>query len=135
MTQKNVEIVRRIYDEWERGNFREVAELYDPHILMVVRREFGLASGEGVYCGPAEVARYMQGFLSEWEVLVIAGDEFVDAGDSVVVRVDQRGTGRQSGVPSRMRYFQVWTFRGPSVIRIESFMERAEAFEAAGLSE
>jgi hypothetical protein len=73
--------------------------------------------------------------LPEWEGLAIAGDEFLDAGDSVVVHVDQRGTGRQSRAFGELRYFQVWTFRGTSVIRIESVMERAEALEAAGLRE
>jgi hypothetical protein len=34
-----------------------------------------------------------------------------------------------------MRYFQVWTFRGASVIRIESVIERADALEAAGVRE
>src|SRR5215204_490673 len=92
MSRENVETVRRIYGEWGRGNFREGAELYDPHVLLVVRPEFGLASGEGVYCGPDEVARYMREvYLPEWEDLAIAGDEFLDAGDSVVVHVDQRG--------------------------------------------
>src|ERR687887_408165 len=92
MSEENVEVVRRIYGEWGRGNFREGTELYDPHVLLVVRPEFGLASG--VYCGPSEVARYMREvFLAEWEGLVIAGDEFVDAGDSVLVRVHQRGDG------------------------------------------
>jgi hypothetical protein len=32
-----------------------------------------------------------------------------------------------------MRYYQVWTFRGPSVIRIESIREREDALLAAGL--
>ena len=66
---------------------------------------------------------------------MIEGEEFVDARDSVVVRVDQRGTGPQSGAPGHLRYFQIWTFRGASVIRIESVMERADALEAAGLRE
>jgi hypothetical protein len=34
-----------------------------------------------------------------------------------------------------MRYFTLWTFRGRKVIRIESFPERAQALEAAGLRE
>src|SRR5215218_1635336 len=134
MSQEDVEIVRRIYGEWGRGNFREGAELYDPHVLFVVRPEFGLASG--VYCGPDEVARYMREvFLPDWEGLVIAGDEFLDAGDSVVVHVHQHGTGRQSHAFGELRYFQVWTFRGSSVFRIGSVMERADALEAAEVRE
>jgi len=136
MSQENVEIVRGIYREWGHGNFREGTELFDPHVLLVLRPEFSLASGEGVYCGPDEIARYMREiFLPEGEGLVIGGDEFVDAGDSVVVHVHQHGTGRQSHAFGELRYFQVWTFRGRSVIRIESVMERADALEAVGLSE
>ncbi|HEY3192754.1 MAG TPA: hypothetical protein VGJ61_08230, partial [Solirubrobacterales bacterium] len=47
MSQENVEIVRRIYGEWGRGNFREGAELYDPHVLLVVRQEFRPGFGGG----------------------------------------------------------------------------------------
>jgi hypothetical protein len=32
-----------------------------------------------------------------------------------------------------MSYYQVWTFRGGSVIRIESIRERDDAFDAVGL--
>lgn len=131
MSEQNVEIVRRIYAEWGRGNFREGASLYDPYVLLVLRQEFGVASG--VYCGPDEIADYMRNvFLTEWEGAVIAGEEFLDAGDSVIVHVDQGATGKQSGTPVHMRYFQVWTFRGPSVIRIESIIERADALEPPG---
>ena len=34
-----------------------------------------------------------------------------------------------------MHFFTLWTLRGGKVIRIESFRERAEALEAAGLRE
>jgi ketosteroid isomerase-like protein len=115
---------------WGRGNFSEGADLYDANVLLVLRREFGLASG--MYCRPAERADYMRNvFLTEWDDAVIAGEEFIEAGDSVVVRVDQRATGRQSGTPVQMGYFQVWTFRGGSVIRIESIINRADA-QASG---
>ena len=51
------------------------------------------------------------------------------------VSVHQRGVGRTSGVPTEMRYFTLWSFRGRKVIHLESFRERAAALEAAGLSE
>jgi hypothetical protein len=53
----------------------------------------------------------------------------------VVVQVRQRGVGTSSGVATEDRYFQVWTFRGDAIIRIESIRERDEALEAVGLSE
>ena len=62
-------------------------------------------------------------------------EEIVEAGDGVLVDVRQRGVGRTSGVPVELRYFTLWSFRARKVIRIQSFRDRAEAFEAAGLSE
>jgi ketosteroid isomerase-like protein len=131
MSRKNVEIVRQIYERWAGGDFRAGVELYDPHVLLVLRPEFPDA---GAYRGPDEIRRYMrEDFLADLEGAVVVGEEFLDAGDSVVVRINQQATGAGSGAPVAMRYYQVWTFRGRSVIRIESIREREEAFEAAGL--
>lgn len=74
-------------------------------------------------------------FLRDFPDATIAGEEFLDAGDTVVVGVTQRATGPKSGAPVHMRYYQLWTFRGGSVIRIESIMERPAALQAAGLVE
>jgi ketosteroid isomerase-like protein len=133
MSLQNVELVRRIYECWGRGDFRAGGELYDPYVLLVLRPEFPEA---GAYCGPDEIRKYMRDdFLADFESAAIAGEQFLDAGDSVVVRVNQRATGPESRAPVEMRYHQIWTFRGRSVIRIESVMERTDALEAVGLSE
>ena len=130
MSEENVEAVRRIYADWGRGRFQAGTELFDPWVVLVLRPEF---PDTGAYLGPGEIREYMRGFLEDWDHAVIEGEEFIAAGDSVVVGVHQRGAGKASGVPTDMRYFQVWTFRGGAVIRIESVREREEAFKAAGL--
>ncbi len=130
MSEENVEALRRIYAEWARGRFRAGAELFDPWMVLVLRPGFPDA---GAYLGPEGIRRYMRGFLEGWDHAVIEGEEFIGAGDNVVVAVHQRASGKGSGVPVDMRYFQVWTFRGGAVIRIENVRERQEALEAAGL--
>jgi ketosteroid isomerase-like protein len=131
MSRNNVEIVRQIYERWGRGDFRAGVELYDPYVLFVLRPEF---PDPGAYCGPDEIRKYMrEDFLADLVGAAIVGEEFLDAGDSVVVRVNQQATGAGSGAPVAMRYYQVWTFRGRSVIRLESIREREEALDAAGL--
>ena len=131
MPQQRVETVREIYERWGKGDFRAGVELYDPHVLLVLRPEF---PEPGVYRGPDEIGKYMrEDFLADFEGAVIIGEEFLDAGDSVVVRVKQQARGPLSGAPVSMSYYSVWTFRGESVIRIESIWEREEALEAVGL--
>jgi ketosteroid isomerase-like protein len=132
MSEEKIEIVRRIYDEWGRGNFRVGAELFDSNTLLVLAPEF---PESGAYRGPEEIDGYMRGFLGAWDDLVIKAENFIAAGDSVVVGVYQHGTGKESGVPVELRYFQVWSFRGDTVLRMENIAERAQAFQAAGVSE
>ena len=131
MSEDYVAIVRQIYERWGRGDFQAGSDLYHPHVLLVLRPEFPDA---GVYRGLNEIGSYMrEDFLSDWENAVIVGEEFLVAGDTVVVRVTQRATGAGSGAQVEMRYYQLWTFREGAVIRIESIKERGEALEAAGL--
>jgi ketosteroid isomerase-like protein len=129
----NVEAVRRIYERWAQGDFTGGVELYDPHVVLVLRPEF---PEFGAKYGLEALGHYMrEDFLRDFSGATISGTEFIEAGDSVVVRVDQQATGPRSGVPVRMSYFQVWTFRGGWVIRIESIMERVDALRAAGLAD
>jgi ketosteroid isomerase-like protein len=133
MSREKVEVMRRIYDDWGRGNFRAGVELFDPHVLLVLRPEF---TDPGVYLGPEEIATYMRrDLLADWTDLTIEAEDFFDAGDSVVVQVHQRGVGPSSGAVGELRYFQVWTFRGDAIIRIESIREREQALHAVGLRE
>jgi ketosteroid isomerase-like protein len=132
MADENVEIVRGILDEWGRGNFRAGTERFDPYSTLVLRSDFPEAGG---HHGPEEIRAYMEGFLGAWEKVVIEPEEFIAAGDSVVVAVHQVATGKGSGAPVEMRYFSVWTLRGGVVLRVEHIFERSDALEAAGLSE
>ena len=131
MSRERVELVRRIYERWSQGDFQAGTELYDPNILLVLRPEF---PESGTYIGLKEIGRYMrEDFLADFDSARIIGEEFIEAGDSVIVRVNQQATGPGSGAPVGMSYYQAWTFRGPTVIRIESIKTRAQAFEATGL--
>jgi ketosteroid isomerase-like protein len=89
-----------------------------------------------VYLGVEAVAGWMRRTMLEtWADLTMEAEEFISAGDSVLVSVRQRGVARISGVPTDAHYFTLSSFRGSTVIRMENFQERVEALEAAGLSE
>jgi len=130
MSQEKVEVTRRIFDDWGRGKFRAGTELFDPHVLLVLRPDFPEA---GVYLGSKEIATYTRDLLASWADFAMEAEDFFDAGDSVVVQIRQRGVGLTSGAVTELRYFQVWTFRGDAIIRIESILEREKALEAVGL--
>ncbi|MGC1815663.1 MAG: hypothetical protein WA696_16125 [Solirubrobacterales bacterium] len=49
--------------------------------------------------------------------------------------IRQSGQGRESGVPIVVHFFEVLTIREGKVRKVEYFRHRADALEAAGLSE
>ena len=130
MSQENVEIVRAVYERWSEGDLRLSVDLFDPHVVFVLQPEFPDA---GVYSGVEAIAAYTRGLLEPWTHFTIDAEEIVGAGDSVLAGVCQRAVGSSSGIATVLRYFMLWSFRGRKVIRVESFRERAEAVEAAGL--
>lgn len=75
----------------------------------------------------------MRSLLQAWKVFTIRAEDLQEVGDTVLVAVVQGGAGITSGIESEMRYFQLWTFRGGKIIRIESIPDADEAHDAAGL--
>jgi ketosteroid isomerase-like protein len=132
MSQENVEVVRNIYERWSEGDFRGGVDVLDPLVLFVLRPEFPDA---GTYLGVERLAEYMRGLLEPWTRFTIEAEEITGEGDSVIAAVCQRGVGDESGAATELRYFQVWSFRGRKVIRLENIRERADALEAVGLPE
>jgi ketosteroid isomerase-like protein len=130
MSQENVNTLRAVYGEWRRGNFRAGGELFDAYTVCIVDPG---SPEPGRYVGPAEIAAYMRLQLEHLETLTVRAEEFIEAGDSVLVY--RQAIGEKSGTPVGDHHFHVWTFRGPIVTRLEFIAGRAEALEAAGLSE
>ena len=133
MSQESVEIVRGVYEEWAKGNFRAGVDLYDRHLVYVPLGD--LPDAEARYLGPEGIRVYMRGQLEAWTKLTITAEELVEAGDSVVVAAHWRASGEESGAPTEHRLMHVWTFRGEAVVRLELFRDKAEALQAVGLSE
>jgi len=131
MAEENVETIRGIYERWALGDFTAGPQHFDPNLVFVLRPEFADA---GTYLGPEQIAEYTRALLEPWERLTIDATEIIEAGDSVLVAVSQRGQGTASGAETEFRYFHAWTFRGPSIIRFESIKEREEALAAVGLA-
>jgi ketosteroid isomerase-like protein len=129
VTSTKVDVVRTIYGRWGQGDFKTDA-FFDPHVVFVLPQGF---PDSGRYCGADAVADYTRGFLEPWTHITIESEELVPAGDSVIASVLQRGVGDASGAETEFRYWQVWSFRGETVIRLENFREHDEALEAAAV--
>jgi ketosteroid isomerase-like protein len=134
MSQENVELARRTYAEWAQGNMKAGVELFDPEIVF---ETFMPDSNTRIVAnGSPEVEAFMREFLAQWRDYRLIGEEFRAAGeDKVFVGGRQTARGRHSGVEVELPFFSVWTFRAEKVVGLRFTPFRAQALEAAGLSE
>ena len=133
MSEENVEIVRRTYARWARGDMQAGVDLFDPEIVF---ESFTPDANERiVVTGPAKIAAFMEEFLGQWREYRLFGDEFHDAGEVVFVIGHQTAFGRHSGVSVEDTLCSVWTFREGRVVHLLFDRDREKALEAAGLRE
>jgi ketosteroid isomerase-like protein len=139
MSEENVEIVRRAHDEFLAGLSRgEPVAAFDagtvaPDFEWIVP---AVAPGlQPVYRGREGWIEFMRTWTEDFE-WSIELEQAIDSGDGrVVVTTRQRAIGKGSGVPVELQMGGLWTVEGGQVTRAESFLDPADAFAAAGLSQ
>ena len=77
----------------------------------------------------------MLGYTRAFSDLRIEAERIIDlGGDRVLVLPRQTALGKQSGVPIDHEFGDVFTLDDGKVVRYDTYWNRAEALEAAGLS-
>jgi ketosteroid isomerase-like protein len=132
MAQENVEVVRRVYEAWARGEFPGPAELLDPKIEYV--NPAG-AVEPGTRHGLDAFTQAVEKVFEGWATWQMEPEVFRPAEDQVAVVVRYRARGRESGVEVEGVESALWTVRDGKVVRYAWFHGAADALEAAGLRE
>ncbi len=134
MSQENVDLVRDAFAAFLRGDVEGSAHLVDPEV------EFrgtigGLQEGQVAH-GPSEIDETFEAEdLEAWEERRLEAEEFIDAGDDVVVLLHEYRRGRGSGVELEGKTAVVVSVGGGRVVRIQGYLDRGAALKAVGLSE
>jgi ketosteroid isomerase-like protein len=132
MSEENVKFVRRAWAAFEAGDLSSALAALSPELVTYVAPPIPVT---GTYHGPEGFLQVTIDWAEGFDDLVMTGEEFIDAGDQVVVRALHKSHGAESGVPVETGVWYVWTIRDGKAIRADIFNERREALEAAGLSE
>jgi len=134
VSEENVNVVREAFESFMGGDREKAAQLVDPEV------EFhgtvgGLQEGQIAH-GQSQIDKqFEEEDLEAWEERRLEPEEFIDAGDNVVVLLHEYRRGRGSGVELETDTAVVVAVREGRVVRIQGYMDRAAALEAAGLSE
>jgi len=142
VSQENVELVRSM----QPSGIDVVAALEgeQPGLLGV---NPSLLSGdlESTFIAPglrSDTRHGLDGFAAGWRDWVEAWqryevwtEDFIDAGDAVVVFARVNAVTRRDAIPMEHAPAAVWTLRDGIVCRIDFYYERTEALKAVGLEE
>src|SRR6185437_14400588 len=123
MSRENVEAVRAVYECWGRGDFRSTADIVAPEFEW--EQVHGVVE-PGSHVGAA-ANRALRRIFEVYEDFRVEAEEYVDAGDAIVVVAHAHGTARGSGMQMDQRLAQAWTVRDGKPVRMEQYPSRAEA--------
>ena len=133
MSQQNVEIVRRIYEEGLLDRDQAaILELATPDIEYVNPPE---AIEQGIRRGPAEVAQAMRSFAEPFDSSRHELHELFDCGDTVVAAVSWYARGRAGRTEIVQAEAHTWTLRDGRIARFGWGRDLEAALEAARLRE
>ena len=132
MSQENVEVVRQVYERLNRGDVEGVVALCDEDFLMdMSERVFN----PDTYRGHDGVRRFYDGVMDAWESYHWDVEEAREGDDWVVAMLRCQGQSREAGPGVDWRVAWFWRLRQGKAVFVRFYRQRADALEAAGLSE
>jgi ketosteroid isomerase-like protein len=119
-----VDIVKRSYVAFARGDLDAV--MADMHPEIEWHQAQGLPHG-GLYHGLDEVRRNIFDPLDQewWEGFTADPDEFLEAGDQVVVIGRYRGIAKETRKQLDVPFVHIWSMSGDQAIRFRQYLDTA----------
>jgi ketosteroid isomerase-like protein len=126
-----LELVQRSYEAFSRGDLDAVVA--DMHPEIEWHQAQGLPHG-GLYRGRDEVRAKIFDPLDEswWDEFTADPDEFLEAGDQVVVVGRYRGIAKQTRKQLDVPFVHIWTTSGDKAIRFRQYLDTAGWVDALG---
>jgi ketosteroid isomerase-like protein len=134
MSQEDANRIRRAYEVWNELGPAAVTERFWAEDA-VYREGPGCADG-GVFRGRAAALARMQALVDLVGPIKVGLDELIDVGDGRFLACARMvGASAASDPPYTQSFAVVQRLRDGLVVEADYFLDRAQALEAAGLSE
>ena len=134
MSEENVEVVRRWWKGFNDDGMPPLS-LCDEQIEIRMPPDFPV---RGHFLGHEGVRRWREQVFEIAEDARVEPEEIVDVhddGETVLMLLRATGTASYSGIKLDIEWAAIWTIRGGKLLRAQGYLNRADALEAAGLSE
>lgn len=132
MSEADVDLIRAIYAAFAAGDVPGVLGRMSPDIVWNEAESFLYADGNP-YCGPEAVLNgVFARCIGEWDGFAAVADEFLDAGDTVVVLGRYKGANKATGRPLDAQLAHVWRVKDGKVAAFQQYTDTLQYDRAAG---
>ncbi len=123
MSLENVQLVRGLYEAFGRGDVPTVLGRMDQGIEWREAENF-IYADRSPYVGPQAVLEGVFMRLgSDWEGFTVMPEEWLDAGDRVVVLGTYSGMHKATGRRVRAQFAHVWSVSEGRVVRFQQYTD------------
>jgi ketosteroid isomerase-like protein len=116
------------------GSSGSSATLFSPEFEFIFAGGAAEVDLAGTHRGFDGMAAALRRWMESWEPYFNEPEEFLDAGERVLVLTRVRGRSAGHGIETEAEGGDLWTLRDGKVVRIETFLDRDAALRAAGLT-
>lgn len=124
-----IRALRAAYAAFNRGDIDAAVEPLDPQIEWSEPAEF---PGCGAYHGRDAARQYLAQSRAAWAEVISEPEQFIPAGDRIVVFVHAQVRPRNSYEWQDVPFADVYTFRNGKAIQMRAFADRQEALPWVG---
>lgn len=134
MSYGNVEIIREFLEAFNRRDSAACLDAIDPDVEWHPPPDIPYAA---VATGRDAMIANWRDWLGAWDDYRFVPEEILEGSEgTVLVFAQESGRGKDSGVEVRSRRITgVYDLRHGKIVRFKAYLDRAEALQAAGLSE
>ncbi len=125
-----MEIMRRGYAAWLEGGVEAIMPFLDSEIQWSQDPNF---PGAKTFTGHAGVREWDAWLGESFEERRVEVERIIDCGDSVLALLVVHTRGRGSGAVTQTPVAHLWTLRNGKGVRVQFYLDPAEALRASGL--
>ena len=133
MSQDNVDVVRGIYQAFGSGDIAAVLARISDEIVWNEAENYLYADGNPSR-GAESVLGVFGRIAADWDGFAVIPNQYLDAGETVVVLGRYRGTFKATGRSQNSQMAHVWKIADGKAVSFQQLVDTLQVARAAGLA-